>query len=53
MYVNGVIGDIRSPGQDILSGEPTKEFRESRIPKTYFWAYLYTTVPTGQLPALR
>lgn len=43
-YVNGVIGDLRSPGQE-LSGGPSPAFLQSGIPHTYFWSYLYATAP--------
>jgi hypothetical protein len=43
-YANGVIGDIRSPGQEV-SGAPSASFRNSGIPRTYFWTYLYATSP--------
>lgn len=41
-YVNGLIGDARSPGQE-NAGAPSASFRSSGIPQTYFWTYLYTT----------
>jgi hypothetical protein len=43
-YVNGLIGDIRSPGQE-SAGAPSASFRNSGIPRTYFWTYLYATSP--------
>jgi hypothetical protein len=43
-YINGVIGDARSPGQE-RAGAPSASFRNSGIPQTYFWTYLYTTLP--------
>jgi len=45
-YVNGRIGDVRSPGQETV-GAPSAAFRDSGIPRTYFWTYLYTTSPTA------
>lgn len=45
-YVNGLIGDIRSPGQE-TAGAPSASFRNSGIPQTYFWTYLYATSPTA------
>ncbi|MDP3077407.1 hypothetical protein [Bradyrhizobium sp.] len=48
-YGNGVIGDIRSPQQEILIGEPTKAFKESVIPRNFFWSYLYSTVSIANL----
>jgi len=49
LYVNGRIGDMRSPGHETLTGQPTAAFRESGIPRTFFWSYLYTTVPLANL----
>jgi len=49
LYVNGRIGDMRSPGHESLTGQPTAAFRESGIPRTFFWTYLYTTVPIANL----
>ena len=43
-YLNGVIGDVRSPGQE-TAGAPSAAFRNSGIPRTYFWTYLYATAP--------
>lgn len=43
-YVNGLIGDIRSPGQE-RAGAPSLSFQNSGIPRTYFWTYLYATSP--------
>jgi hypothetical protein len=43
-YLNGVIGDVRSPGQEV-AGAPSAAFRESGVPRTYFWTYLYATAP--------
>jgi hypothetical protein len=45
-YINGRIGDVRSPGQE-TSGAPSAAFRNSGIPQTYFWTYLYATSPTA------
>ena len=42
-YLNGLIGDIRSPGQESI-GAPSESFAESNVPKIYFWTYLYSTV---------
>jgi hypothetical protein len=42
-YLNGVIGDVRSPGHEAIGG-PSQSFRDSGIPQTYFWTYLYATV---------
>lgn len=43
-YVNGVIGDMRSPGHDD-SGAPSAAFQDSGVPRTFFWTYLYATSP--------
>jgi hypothetical protein len=43
-YINGLIGDIRSPGQE-TAGAPSASFQNSGIPRTYFWTYLYVTSP--------
>jgi hypothetical protein len=44
-YLNGVLGDLRSPGEDVSNGAPSASFRNSGIPRTYFWTYLYATSP--------
>jgi hypothetical protein len=49
LYVNGRIGDMRSPGHETLTGQPTAASRESGIPRTFFWTYLYTTGPLANL----
>jgi hypothetical protein len=49
LYVNGRIGDLRAPGDDIRAGQPAAAFRESGVPRTFFWAYLYSTVPLANL----
>jgi hypothetical protein len=48
-YLNGRIGDIRAPGDDVKGGQPTVAFRESGIPRTFFWTYLYSTVGLANL----
>ena len=48
LLINGLIGDLRSPGQEEV-GSPSATFRGSGIPRTYFWSYLYTTVPIANL----
>jgi hypothetical protein len=48
LYLNGVLGDIRSPGQE-LAGRPSAAFKESGVPRTFFWAYLYLTAPMANL----
>ena len=49
LYVNGRIGDMRSPGQEAMIGKPSAVFRDSGIPRTFFWTYLYSTVPIANL----
>ena len=44
LLLNGLIGDVRSPGQESV-GVPSATFRDSGIPRTFFWSYLYATVP--------
>lgn len=44
LFVNGVLGNVRSPGGIEYAGKPTQAFRDSGISRTYFWAYLYSTV---------
>lgn len=54
-YIFGVAGDKRTENQVNLSGtgsdlimeigSASEEFRESLIPKTYFWVYLYASSP--------
>jgi hypothetical protein len=48
LYLNGILGDIRSPGQE-LAGRPSAAFKESGVPSTFFWAYLYLTAPIANL----
>ncbi|MBR0836718.1 hypothetical protein JQ612_26305 [Bradyrhizobium manausense] len=43
-YLNGVMGDVRSPGQESV-GAPSAAFQASGVPRTYFWTYLYATSP--------
>lgn len=43
-FVNGIMGDIRSPGQE-SAGAPSAAFYNSGVPRTFFWTYLYTTAP--------
>jgi hypothetical protein len=49
LYGNGRLGDMRSPGDDARAGQPTAAFRESGIPRTFFWTYLYSTVAIANL----
>jgi hypothetical protein len=44
LLLNGLLGDVRSPGQETI-GVPSAAFRDSGIPRTFFWSYLYATVP--------
>jgi hypothetical protein len=48
-YINGKIGDIRSPGHERITGAPSASFKSSGIPSTFFWTYLYATVPIANL----
>jgi hypothetical protein len=48
-FVNGKIGDIRSPGDEKILGAPSASFKSSGIPSTFFWTYLYATVPIANL----
>jgi len=43
-YLNGIMGDVRSPGQERVGG-PSAAFQASGVPRTYFWTYLYATSP--------
>lgn len=46
LFVFGLIGDMRSGDNAIEeAGQPTEQFTESSIPKTYFWTYVYLTSP--------
>jgi hypothetical protein len=54
LFVNGIIGDARSPSQEAesqieLLAKPTEAFRESGIPRTFFWSYAYFTSPMANL----
>jgi hypothetical protein len=44
LLLNGLIGDVRSPGQETV-GAPSAAFQRSGIPRTFFWSYLYATSP--------
>lgn len=53
VYVNGALGDIRSPGQE-AAGAPSVALQEmaadmpaplASAPRRAFWGYLYATVP--------
>lgn len=48
-YLNGRLGDVRAPGDEVRAGQPTLAFRESGIPRTFFWTYLYSTVAVANL----
>jgi uncharacterized membrane protein SirB2 len=48
LYVFGAFGDLRTGGIEEL-GRPSQTFRESGIPRTYFWGYLYSTAPLANL----
>ena len=46
LFLNGVLGDLRSPGQE-NAGVPSSAFKKSGIPQTFFWSYLYATAPVA------
>lgn len=48
VYLNGLLGDIRSPGQEGI-GKPSSAFHAAQVPKTFFWTYLYSTVGVANL----
>jgi hypothetical protein len=48
LLLNGLLGDARSPGQESRAA-PSAAFRNSGIPQTYFWSYLYATLPIANL----
>jgi hypothetical protein len=48
LYAFGAFGDVRTGGIEEL-GRPSRTFRESGIPRTYFWSYLYSTSPLANL----
>jgi hypothetical protein len=48
LHFNGILGEARSGLIDDL-GKPTQAFRESGVPHTYFWTYLYATAPIANL----
>lgn len=48
VFLNGLMGDLRSPGQESI-GAPSKNFHETRVPKTVFWTYLYSTIGVANL----
>ena len=51
LHLFGVFGNLREGGSDAIEtvGKPTAAFRESGIPQTYLWAYIYMTSPMGNL----
>jgi oligosaccharide repeat unit polymerase len=48
LYAFGAFGDVRTGGIEEL-GRPSQAFRESGVPRTYFWGYLYATSPLANL----
>lgn len=48
LLLNGVLGNARSPGGEML-GSPSAAFQNSGVPQTYFWSYLYATLPVANL----
>jgi hypothetical protein len=54
LFLNGVMGDARSPSDQDESqievlARPTEAFRQSGIPRTFFWSYAYATSPMANL----
>ena len=54
LFLNGVMGDARSPSTVVESqieelAKPTEAFRQSGIPRTFFWSYAYFTSPMANL----
>lgn len=49
LFINGVIGEMRSPHQAETLGLPSASFNSTRLPSSYFWTYLYITAPIGNL----
>lgn len=54
LYIFGVMGDARTdlePDQHFILelGKATDGFRDSAIPKEYFWSYIYIASPIGNL----
>ena len=54
LFVNGIIGDTRSPSREAesqieLLARPTLAFQQSGIPRTFFWSYAYFTSPMANL----
>lgn len=54
LFLNGIIGDARSPSTEAesqieLLARPTEAFRQSGIPRTFFWSYAYFTSPMANL----
>ncbi|MQR01324.1 hypothetical protein [Glaciimonas soli] len=46
LYGFGLLGNIRSGAGGIEEiGQPTPEFSDSEVPKSYFWTYIYLTSP--------
>ncbi len=54
LFLNGIMGDYRSPStiyelQIEELARPTEAFRQSGIPRTFFWSYAYFTSPMANL----
>lgn len=46
LYMFGVLGNLRSGGDYIyVQSQATEEFMESKIPKEFYWTYLYVASP--------
>jgi hypothetical protein len=50
LHLFGVFGNLRE-GEGAIEalGRPTAAFRDSAIPRTYFWTYIYLTSPMANL----
>jgi hypothetical protein len=54
LFANGIVGDARSPSEEAESQiellvRPTEAFRQSGIPRNFFWSYAYFTSPMANL----
>ncbi|BAY12875.1 O-antigen polymerase [Calothrix sp. NIES-2098] len=52
LYLFGWMGNIRVPGNEefiLIFGGASQSFKESLIPKEYFWSYLYISSPIANL----
>lgn len=50
LYLFGIVGDVRAGEGSIEEiGRPTELFDNSKVPKSYFWTYVYITSPMANL----